>query len=213
MNYRRELTIFGRCAVACLIAILLTSCSGFFPSKDTIVSMTISPGGAFVKPQGTQQYTATATFGNNSQGDVTDQVTWISSQSAIATIDASSGLATGVALGTSTITAKSSNNVTATTTLTVSNKTVTSLTINPQNSTLSLSGVLGGSTTVQFTATANFSDGTFATVTNQAGWSSSVPGVASISSTGFASAISVGSTTIGATYGGQSATTGLTVNQ
>lgn len=209
MNYRRGLSIFGRGVVTCLIGILLTSCSGFFPGKDTIVSMTISPTGAFVLPQATQQFSATATFGDNSTGDVTSQVSWTSSAPTIATIDASSGLATGVALGTSTITAKSTNNVTASTTLTVSNKTVTALTINPQNQTISLSQAQ----TQQYTATATFSDGSFQNVTSIVSWTSSVPGVASINASGLASPVSVGSTTIATSYGGQSATANLTVTQ
>jgi len=193
-------------------AVLLASgCAGFFPGKDTVVSLSISPGGPFVMPQATQQFTATATFGNNNTGDVTDQVTWTSSQTGIATID-TSGLATGLALGTTTITAKSSNNITSSTILTVSNKTVTSLTLNPTSTTLSLSGVSGGQT-VQFTATAAFSDGSFSTVTNQASWNSSVPTVASVNSTGLCSAVSIGSTSITASYGGQIATASVTVNQ
>ena len=202
-------TNYAKAVVAVLVAVTLGGCSGFFPGKNTIVSLSLSPSGAFVKPQATQQFTATATFGNSSQGDVTDQVAWTSSQTGIATIDPSSGLATGVALGTTTITAKSSNNVTATTTLTVSNKTVTSLTINPQNFTISLSQ----GQRQQYTATANFSDGSFSNVTSQAGWTSSVTSVATITSGGLATPLSIGSTTIGASYGGQSATTQLTVTQ
>ena len=192
-----------------LLALSLGSCSGgFFPSKNTIVSLSVSPTGAFIMPQATEQYGATATFGDNSTGDVTSQVTWTSSQTSVATIS-SSGLATGVALGTATITAKSSNNVTASATLTVSNKTVTALAINPINPSISLSA----DQMQQFTATATFSDGSFSDVTSQAGWTSSVLSVAVINSTGLAGPASVGTTTIGASYGGQTATTNLTVTQ
>jgi uncharacterized protein YjdB len=176
--------------------------------------MTISPTSAFVKPQATQQFTATATFGNNSQGDVTDQVTWTSSQTAIATIDGSSGLATGVAIGTTTITAKSSNNVTANTILNVSNKTVTSLTISPTTVTLSLSGV-SGSQTAQLTAMANYSDGSSGPVTTLANWTSSDSNVATVNSSGLVTAITTGTASINASYGGQSAQqpANVTVNQ
>ena len=192
-----------------VIALSLSSCGGgFFPSKNTIIALSVAPSGAFIKPQDTEQYSATATFGDNSKDDVTTQVTWTSSQSGVATIN-STGLATGVAVGTTTITARSSNNVTASTTLTVSSKTVTALTINPTNPSISLST----GQTQQFTATATFSDGSFGDVTSQAAWSSSVISVAVISSTGLASPVGTGSTTIGASYGGQTATTSLTVTQ
>lgn len=197
----RRCTNFSRFATPIAIAIFLSSCGGFFPSKDTIVSMSISPNGGLIKPQATQQYIATATFGDNSQGDVTSQVTWSSSQTNVATID-NSGLATGVALGTTTITATSTNNVNATASLTVSNKTITSLTISASTTIISLAQ----GQVAQFTANVNFSDGTNMDVTNQALWSSSVESVATISSSGQATPISVGNTSIGASYGGRTAT-------
>jgi len=205
---KRGLAAYVRIAATLLLVLLMGSCSGFFPDKHTIVSLAVSPTGAFVMPQATQQFTATATFGNNSTGDVTSQVTWTSSATGVATIN-SAGLATAVALGTTTITAKSSNNVSSNVVLTVSNKTVTALTINPNNTTISLSQ----NQTQQFTATATFSDGSFSNVTNQVTWTSSVPSVATINSTGLASPVSVGSTTIATSYGGQSATASLMVTQ
>jgi len=207
----KTVSLFTKFVAACSAVVLLASCSGFFPGKTTVVSMTISPTGAFVKPLGTQQYSATATFGDNSQGDVTDQVTWTSSQTGVATIDASSGLATAVALGTSNITAKSSNNVTASSVLTVSNKTVTGLTISPTSVTLSLSGTLGFSNTAQFSATATYSDGTNGAVTPQ--WTSSNTSVVTINSNGLATAQGVNSATITASFGGQTATASVTVEQ
>lgn len=208
MNLRRGLCLFSRGATVGVLALTLGSCSGFFPSKDTIVSLSISPTSAFILPQATEQYSATATYGDNSTGDVTSSVTWTSSQTGVATIN-SSGLATGVALGTTTITAASSNNVTSSATLTVSNKTVTALAISPANPSISLSEVQ----TQQFTATATFSDGSFSNVTSQATWTSSLPSVATITSSGLANPVTIGTTTIGASYGGQTATTTLTVTQ
>ncbi len=197
-----------RIITALLLTLSLAGCGGFFPSKNTITSLSISPNGAFIVPEGTEQYSATATFGDNSTGDVTSSVTWASSQTSVATINAS-GLATGVALGTTSITAKSSNNVTASTTLTVSAKTVTALTISPTNASISLSS----DQMQQFTAIATFSDGTFSNVTSLVDWVSSAPGVAVIISTGLASPVALGTTTIEASYGGQIATTILAVTQ
>ncbi len=198
-----------RFAVALPLATLLSGwygCPGFFPGSNTIVSLAISPTGAFVMPNATQQFSATATFGNNSTGDVTSEVTWTSSSPTIATID-SSGLATGVALGTTTINAKSTNNVSATgVTLTVSNRTVQSITISPTSATINLS--LGQQTTAQFVATATFSDGS---TTSQVNWASSNNGVATVNSSGLATAVTTGSCTITASLGGQTAAASLTV--
>src|SRR5580698_7019289 len=99
---------FSKIAAVLTTTFLLSSCGAFFPASDQIVSLSLSPTNAYVLPQGTQQFSATATFGNNTTGDVTSQVAWTSSATNIATIN-SSGLATAVALGTSTITAKSNN--------------------------------------------------------------------------------------------------------
>jgi uncharacterized protein YjdB len=191
-------------ATAILMAVFLASCSGFFIGNNEIASISVTPTGAFLKPTGTQQFTATATFGNNTQGIVTDQVTWTSSQPAIASID-SAGLATGVALGNVTITARSTNNKTGSVTLTVSNRTVTSINISPTSATINSTF---GQTTQQFTSTATFDDGT---MTNQVNWSSSNTNVATVNSSGLASAVASGSCTITASLGGMSAPASLTV--
>jgi trimeric autotransporter adhesin len=54
-----------------------------------------------------QQYTATGTYSNGSTADITSQVTWKSSSTTIATIS-SSGVAIGIAAGTTDITASMS---------------------------------------------------------------------------------------------------------
>ena len=66
-------------------------------------------------------------------------------------------------------------------------------------------------TTQQFTATTYYSDGTQTDATATAGWSSTNTTVATISAGGVASALTLGTTTITATFGGVSASAGLTV--
>jgi trimeric autotransporter adhesin len=205
MTKFRQITILMSAAVTA--ALLLSSCGGFFPSADTIVSLTLSPTTAYVLPQGTQQFTATATYGNNTTGDVTSQVAWTSSATNIATVN-SSGLVTGVAVGSSTLTAKANNSsVTATAVITVSNKTIRSISVSPASQTL----LLSTGQTQQFTAQATYSDGSFGDVTSSASWNSSNTSVATISSTGLAQPIGTGSTTISAALGGQVGTASLTV--
>ena len=72
-------TWIGKLAAGLFVTIMVASCGQFFPSSNTIVSITLSPTSAQIKPTATQQYTATGTFGDNSTGDVTSQVTWVSS--------------------------------------------------------------------------------------------------------------------------------------
>lgn len=70
----------------------------------TLVSVTVTPAMPTLSPGGTQQFSATATYADQSTRDVTTQVTWRSSDTSKATI-APGGLATAVAAGSATITA------------------------------------------------------------------------------------------------------------
>ena len=81
-----------------------------------------------------------------------------------------------------------------------------SITVTPTNPSIA------SGTTQQFVATGQFSNGNSANLTNSVNWGSSAPGVASISTTGLASAIGAGQTVIKATSGTTSGSTTLTVN-
>jgi len=80
-----------------------------------------------------------------------------------------------------------------------------SITVTPTNPSIA------SGTTQQFVATGQFSTGNTADLTNSITWSSSAPGVASISTTGSASAIGAGQTIIKAASGAISGSTTLTV--
>ncbi len=68
-------------------------------------------------------------------------------------------------------------------------------------------------TTQQFTAIENYTDGSTQDLTSTATWSSSAPAVATISTTGLASAVGLGQTTIQAAFGPFSSSTTLTVSE
>jgi len=63
----------------------------------------------------------------------------------------------------------------------------------------------------QFAATGTYSDGTHQDLTSTAMWTSSAPSVATISSGGLATGVSVGSTTVQATLATINGSTALTV--
>ena len=202
----QRLTWIGKIAAGLFVTLMVTSCGQFFPSSSTIVSITLSPASAQILPTGTQQYTATETFGDNSTRDVSSQVTWVSSATNIAPIS-TAGLATAVALGTTNITAKSGSVISPASVLTVSNKTVTSISVSPQSQTLTAVGMQQ-----QYTATATYSDNSTGDVTNSVTWNSSSNLVATITSPGgLATAVANGTTTITATLGIVSGNAILTV--
>jgi len=69
-----------------------------------LLSIAVTPSTAGVYVGGTQQFTATGTYSNNTTKNITSTVTWSATPPGIASI-ASGGLATGAAAGTSTIAA------------------------------------------------------------------------------------------------------------
>lgn len=198
-----QLGLFALLA-AIAIAVSLSACGNFFPPKTQIVALQISPSNKTAAPGSSTQYTATATYGNNTVGNATSVVNWKSSSTNIATIDAA-GLATAQSqLGTTTISA-TSGSVIAKTGLTVSNQTVSSVTVSPS----SVSLTVGQSQ--QLSATAFYSDNSSVNVTNQATWSSSATGVATVNNAGTVTAVATGTATITASFGGQSGNATVTV--
>jgi len=190
--------------------VVALGCGQFFPSSTSITALAVAPTNATLAPGVTQQYSATATYGNNTTGDVTSQVTWSTTPTNIATVN-STGLVTGVSLGTATVRAQSGS-VIASTGLTVATKQISSIAIAPLTQNLNVSSA-NGPTTVQFTATATYKDGSMGDVTAVSTWNAVPSTAVSISSTGLATAVAVGTSTITATSGGVTSNSAtITVN-
>lgn len=164
----------------------------------------VAPSTASIVAGTTQQFTDTLkdAAGNLLTGRV---VVWTSSDTTIATVDSTTGLATGVAAGSATITATSEGK-SGNATLTVTPVPVATVTVTPPNPTIDVGA------TQQFVATLQDARGdtlTGRTVT----WSSNAPAVATIDpATGLATAVGPGTATITATSETQTGTTTLTVN-
>ena len=73
-------------------------------ATQTLVSIAVSPTNATVTTGGSQQYTAIGTYSNGSTQNITGQVTWASTNTAVATVN-SAGLVTAVSPGTTAISA------------------------------------------------------------------------------------------------------------
>jgi DNA/RNA endonuclease G (NUC1) len=93
--------------------------SGSGGPQATVASIAVTPSNPTIFVGGTQTMTATASDANG-QPIAGVTFTWASSNTAIATVDAA-GKVTGVAAGTATISAKAPNDVTGSTTVTVTN--------------------------------------------------------------------------------------------
>lgn len=182
----------------------VTVTGGVNSTSGSVSALTIIPGTQSVASPGqTSQFIALGTTSSGTTVDLTSQVAWSSSSTQIATVGATTGLATAVAKGSVTITAIYSNAstgtaVTGTAVLTVegaATEQYTAMSIVPGSQSVSASGQTG-----QFIALATTSSGVQLDVTSskQITWSSSIPTVATISSTGLATGKGVGATSINA---------------
>ncbi len=87
-------------------------------SPPTLDSISITPSSASISEGSTQQFTATGTYSDDTTKDLTAEVAWSSSDTAVATID-NVGVATGMSVGSIVMTATYSNLSPATSTLEV----------------------------------------------------------------------------------------------
>jgi hypothetical protein len=169
-----------------------------------LTSMAVTPANPTNQVSTAQQFTATGTYSDGSTQDITSQVTWSSSTTAVATINAS-GLATAISPGDTTISAALAG-VTNSTVLTVlTPPTLASIVVTPANP-----AILVGASQA-FTATGTYSDGSVQDITRLATWKSSSTGVATINANGLASGLSAGTTTISAAMSTVTGSTTLAV--
>jgi hypothetical protein len=197
------------------IAVILLSAPVWLAgcSTPSLRQMTVTPtpGTEVLTSAGqTVQYNA---IGSYQQGkhppttqNITSSVTWSSSNTSVATID-STGIVTAVGSGTATITAtgtgqngllSASSNVTVSLTSPAPARALSSMIVIPTNQTI---GSIGE--TVQYLAIGTFNSAPLTQdLTSQVAWHSSVVSVARIDSTGLATGVSSGTTTITAVYTG-----------
>jgi uncharacterized protein YjdB len=171
-------------------------------TTPVISFITVSPDGLTLGAGIKQQYTATATYSDGSSQDLSNGVTWSSSDNTIATLNGA-GLLTTVAPGTITITA-TLGSVSDTATLTVVPAQLLSISLTPATPSIALG------TAEQFTATGIFDDGSTQQLSSVT-WSSSNINVASVNTLGEAISTGTGTVTITATSGSISGSTSLTV--
>lgn len=170
-----------------------------------LISIEVTPADQTILVGQNLQYTATGTFNDGSQQDITGSVNWSSSNTSVATIsnggvDAPpAGEARGQSPGNTTITATDPFSGTqGSTSLAV--RILIAITVTPANQTI----LVGQS--IQYTATGTFSDGSQQDLTSSVNWSTGNPSVAAISNgspnplpKGQATGVGPGSTTITAT--------------
>jgi trimeric autotransporter adhesin len=166
-----------------------------------LVAITVSPLAGNVPAGETEQFSATGVYSDATTQNITDSVTWASTDTSAATVSnasGSQGVVTGVTTGASTITATDpSTSVEGVAAVTVLPAVLVAITVSPVDPSVALYG------TQQFTATGLYSDASTENITDSVTWSSSDTGEASISNTpgsqGLATGLATGDVVITAT--------------
>ena len=178
----------------------------------TLISLTITPPDASIPKGAKMNLSASGKFSDGTAQDLTNQVSWTSANGGIARISdtpATKGLVTGLGAGSTAITV-TLGGIQGSTTLTVSPPTLTSLTITPP------SPSIAKGTSLQLSATGNFSDGSTQDLTNQVSWTAGDNGTAQVSNVagtqGLVSGLSVGNTSITVALNGIQVSTTVTVS-
>src|SRR5262249_49256568 len=151
-------------------------------------SITVTPPGPSIAEGTTVQLTAIGDFSDGTTQDLTTQVSWTSGNNTTAVVSdvaGSQGLVTGVAVGNTSITA-TLEGIQGSTTVTFTAATMTSITITP-----SPISVANG-TSIQLTATGNFSDGSTEDLTKSVSWLVNPPSRATVDLNGLLTGTAVG---------------------
>ena len=187
---------------ALIVSLLSIAAIGFngCGKRNTLTAITVTPSDPFIAKGTTKQLFVTSHFSDGKYLLFWTQVTWQSSDAAVATVS-STGLVSAVAEGTAVITAVDIAHPSVTYSVTATVTDLTSIDVAP----LLVSIPVGSAQ--QFTATGTYSAATPTTapadLTSLVTWATSSTAVAVISnstgSQGFATAVSAGTTTITAT--------------
>ena len=178
----------------------ITGSTTLVVSTAALVSIEVTPSHPSAALGTTKSFVATGIYTDSSTQDITGEVTWGTSNDAVAAVsnaDGSRGLATTVAVGSTTITATLAGK-SGSTTFTVSDAEMVALAVSPD------AAALAQGTSQPFTALVVLSDGTRQDLTQQVTWSSSDDAIATVSnadgSHGLVVALSVGTVTISASF-------------
>ena len=118
-------------------------------ATSTLASIAVTPANPTISSPGSQQFMATGTYSDGSTQNITNQVTWASSSTAVATVNAS-GLVTAVSPGTTTISATLAGKI--------GSSTLTVQAIRPV--TITTTSLSNGTVSVVYSATLTASGGT-----------------------------------------------------
>ncbi|MFQ2056476.1 beta strand repeat-containing protein [Aeromonas veronii] len=163
-------------------------------TKIKVIPATIS-----VAKGNSQQLMAIGTYSDGSVDDITQAVAWGSVDSNLVTVT-SDGMATGAAIGVTTITARQKGLISNTVNMTVTAAVLTEIQVTP--ATISVAKGYGQS----LSATGTYSDGSVDDITDFVAWNSTDTHTVTITKQGFARGVEIGDVTITAARDGVTST-------
>jgi hypothetical protein len=158
---------------ALLTLALAVGCKGFFQNPQ-LTTVTVGPPTPTINQGSTLQMTATGTYNDGTTKTLTSGVFWSSSASSIASVS-NSGVVTGAAVGTATITA-SSGTISGSTSVTIALANLVSIAVTPTSPSITQG------TTQQFRAIGTVQGGGTTDITTSVTWNSTNSSAGSIAS-------------------------------
>jgi uncharacterized protein YjdB len=200
---------FGSILITCLV---LSGCGGGSSKSNTqstsatktLSSIAVSGKNSAksVVAGTTLQLVAVGTYSDGTTADITSQVTWSTSDPAVATANVS-GLLTAVKAG-SVIASAKQGAITGSMTIAVNAATLSSISV-------SGGAALAAGLSEQLSAQGTYSDSSTQTITSQVAWQTSDATVATVSASGMLTSLKAGNVTITASMNSVSGNTGVTV--
>ena len=189
--------------------VALTSCGGSSSlgsegKTESLAQVSLHPQGPTVAKGSSFQLTATAVYNDGKTQDITDSVTWRTSNAAVVKVDQGGDLS-AMGVGSAQVSAQYQGIIGADS-VTVSPAALVSIAITPNSSSLPV-GV-----SEQLTATGTFTDQSTQDLSQSATWSSSGSSVVAVNLTGMATAKAIGNATVSAAVGTTSGSASVTVS-
>lgn len=172
-------------------------------SPAALASIAVRSKEASVPLGASEQFSAIGTYTDGSTMDLTSTATWSSSAPGVVSINGA-GMAATKAVGSSSI-AAAAGGISGMTAFAVSPAALVSIAVTASNASLPLGGKS------QLTATGTYTDNSTKDLTGSATWTSSAPGVISVSSGGAVQAKGIGSAGISASSSGITGNANLSV--
>ena len=188
-------TAIGTTTITAALSGITSNTANINVIAATLSSIAITPASVSLVKGTNTSLSAIGTYSDGSSSDISTQVAWTSASPATATLGLHTGAVTGVAVGSTTVSASLNGISSPNANITVTDAILSSIAIT--------GATLPKGTTANLVATGTYSDGTTAIITADVSWTSADPSTATVGvHTGAVVGTEVGITTVTAALSG-----------